>query len=903
MDAVPRPSLGLKAAALPTVLIPVLDYQHHSETLQDNHERPSLPDRIPPRVPDCSPPPAPRSGPSSRPSSSSRKLQKAESPGRWNTIPPAVSPMAQHHAEAAHGRSVSSPVTTRPISLTLEGAADSPGGKISKRRSWLAGGRRSRATSQEDPLQHRSNAWINAENHQPEYSLSPLVSGEKVPELWNESSDTFIYLYPQATGRGSSFRVPSMALASSAVLLNYLHGDPKVDRGRSFDGGASLSAEHAIRNMPIRGLGTPPYTPKSSVSETQSNIDCYDDFIQSFDETPHEMHLYFPTGLTTDGTNLAPQDVQTLVDVRNLFAFLMGQPLVATRGCNSTFQIFLSVGLMLWRYGFANIDGSTFGESATASFEFYLDSLQLADVRTNPEKTIEALVLGESMRSADLYTEAFTHAVGNYNALKESKYQVFEQISPATRANLERSSLELVGRQDAADSRLADFNFPSLFAGIAASTSREESRHVRFKAWKSNFMSMRKHVLSYYKSLHGQWPPKASSKKNSFAVGGLNRLVLKGLYADMCSLYNLRADRSLLTTRSYDSSKDGEQADVDPTTAALRTLLSEFDRSSPPVQPPIPFDVPLIPSVSSIDAKYPSMSPKAQLKLATRRLKHHESQLVLLKTRNVDADHPNPFLDMYKIFEDKESRGKNVQELSDQVYGHWIFLYAVIQSLPLLAVDVPGLRYTEGVEYFLCSAPSGSLPWVEDAPKTAWYGVQGGQHVVSLPSHLVDNGVEAVYRRSHCWAVAEKWIGNVGADGFQSANLIPDQEQQLSPLAPPPGFAGGELGMRPQSRGRSAGVPLDPESLSALEKRSRSRQSQRLSIALGLERLPIPSGLEDWNLGSRGTSPVVPHSARRDSSMNSVGTPRSATSISGTTFDQILGNISAEDTKGNGVKK
>jgi hypothetical protein len=650
----------------------------------------------------------------------------------------------------------------------------------------------------------------------------------------------------------------------------------------------------------MQSLETPPYTPHTSTSGSHSGLSVSDgqaELLTSFDGGgPKEMHLRFPTGLTTDGTHLNPQELQSLVEIRNMFALLEGQPLVATNACPSIFRILLQVCSLLRRFEFTNMDGSTFGESVSIAFEYALMAYGLEDVRESREKTIEGLILGENMRNARLYTEAFTHAVGKYSAVKDKASPLFEEISPTTRAMLERASLDLSNRHAAAENRLLDFNFPSLFAGSAASTTSAESKFVRYAAWRNNFISMRKFMHSYLKDLHGAWPPKASSKKNAFVIGGLNRLVLKSLYADLCSLYDLKADRSDLTTRTFDGG-EAEARAQDPSNAALRILLSEFDRSSPPVNPPIPFDVPMIPTISTVEPRVNQMSSKEQNKLRTRTLKSYETSLMLAKACNTDAHHDTPFLLAYKTFEAKEAKKKNSLELVDQTYGHWIFLYAVIQSLPLLVVDALGLRYTEGVEYFLCMPPPGNMSWMEDAPKTAWYGVAGGQQMVSLPSHLVENGVEAVYRRSHCWIAAEMWIGHANGEVEDEAFLAP----QLSPLAPPPGF-GEDYGFNPPSRGRdsSLGANLTPTAREG-GSRSRSRQSARKSIAIGLERLPIPTGGSASPTVS-GMSPAT-NGHRRDSSWNRPRTPQT-TEITGATFDDILGTQPVvEGKKGKGKKK
>jgi hypothetical protein len=657
-------------------------------------------------------------------------------------------------------------------------------------------------------------------------------------------------------------------------------------------------------------------TQSSSTSDGQPDFQSF-----SFLDGPRERHLYFPTGLTSDGVHspFTGEDIQILVDIRNLFAYLTGQPLVGTRACPSTFRIFLTIGSMLSRFEFTNIDGSTFGESSTASFEFYIEEMQFQDVRNSREKTIEGLILGEAMRSADLYTEAFTHMVGKYSSVMQKEYPLFQEISPSTRIRLERAHQELAGRQQSASLSLTDFTFPSLFAGIASSTTADESKYVNFKSWKSHFMTMRKHVISHLKDVHGSWPPRANAKKG--VAGGLNRQVLKGLYADMCSFYDLKADREAITTRSLDASDDIQSTNISPNSAALRKLLGEFDRSTPPVNPPIPFDVPLVSSMAAIDPTFNSMSPVDQKKASTRKLKSHEIALILSKTHNVDCDYKTPFLDMYKRFEEKEAKGKNAQELADMVYGHWIFMYAVIQSLPMLVVDAQGIRYTSGVEYFLCMAPT-SKPWVEES-NSALYRVQGGG-VVSLPSHLVESGPEATYRRSHCWTIADQWINQGEGKVVESQpSFLPEM---LSPLAPPPGFAAaGEYDMGPPMGGSPGASPilsptdtrghhgrnmsgslaspqLDPNS----EHRSRSRQAQRQSIALGLERLPIPTGHENYSPrpGSsrgqspggwqRGQSPGGMYSHSRSGSMAKLDTPPDNT---GATFDDILGNIGGGDAK------
>lgn len=658
------------------------------------------------------------------------------------------------------------------------------------------------------------------------------------------------------------------------------------DEGGS-SGAGSPAMEDAVESQPSR-------------SGSNASMD-------SIGDGPREYNLYFPISATVADPDLSSHDLQALVDARNLFAFLTGQVLVATRVCPTVFQIFLAIAALLKKFEFSNYGGSTYGEAAAASFMFYVDNLKLADVRDSREKTVEALILGERMRCASLYYEAYTHAVGKYSALKSMNTPLFNQISSITLQRLERSYYDLSQRQAAAAFRVSNFEIPSLFAGIAASTSSAESKFVRFKQWKSEYISLRKEVISYYKDLYGQWPPKAS-KKNSFVEGGLNRLVLKGLYADLCDLYDLLVDREMVTTRGMNASEDRDTSALDPTAAALRKLLAEFDRSYPPVLPPIPFDVPLVPTMATIDPKYPSLGPKNKHKHASRKLKPNERLLILMKSYNMGANVGpiQPFIQKYKEFEEKESAGRTCLELTDMRYGHWIFIYSALQSLPMLAVDAPDLQYTDGVGYFLCQPAIGNLPWMEEgeAVRREWYGVAQSGGVVSLPSDIINHGVEGVYRRSHCWTIAERWLARSVDSGPRASSLSEHQlppPRSLSPLAPPPSFGGSELGVRPsarsgESRPRVQSTGLTPND----DQRSRSRHSQRTSIAFGLERLSIPAGFETLSPsamtpvsmaspgGSRRASPATMTYEERDRRVSSYSTVRPGTAKSEVTFDDIL---------------
>ncbi|KAI0172052.1 hypothetical protein GGR52DRAFT_548848 [Hypoxylon sp. FL1284] len=764
------------------------------------------------------------------------------------------------------------------------------------RRSWLPGGRSRSHSHGQISTKASSPAWILGQNV--DYNTSFIANGEKVPELWNESGNILVYLDPKGSGAGPSFKVLSFVVDYSLVFVELMESElaspASPGYARGFMGRESLSIDDARR------------TPSLSMIEPPG---------------PGETRLYLPVSMSTPG-HRSQADMERMISIRNMFAFLTGQPLVCTKAQPNLFSVMINVSALLKEFEFTNADGSTFGDAVDMSFHFFMDQMALPDVRHSREKTLESLILGERMRSMDLYNEAFTHAVGKYPAIRGLKSPLWNQVSPLTRERLERSYFELVNRQNGVNNRLESFEFPALFAGTANSTSNPDYKDVKFYTWKKSWGKMRQFVLGYYKSNFGSWPPKARSKKNPFTESGLNRQVLKILYSDCCALYDLLVDRESVTTRVIDQAAEEIEEHKNPHLAALRKVLGEFDQSSPPVLPPIPFDLPKLPDMTSVKENYYELPVKEQVRL-DRNLQEYQMLLILNKAYDFETFKLKmPFLDQFKEFEHKEAKGKTASEMADQRIGYWIFLYVIIQSLPMLVVDAPGLQFTEGVEYFLCQPPRGHLPWIEDAPtvRKRWYEIAGGGGVVELSTDAVEFSIEGIYHRSHCWLAAKRWeLGDNTAP--------PPPRESLSPLQAPqsvfedmdPGRSASPVGMD------RSGSPLSGPPDVALRPRTGSpggrNSTYRKSIAFGLE--PIPLSGEDMPmpgsrvLSARGVSPTQrPASAmmnRSRSSGNLVGlagpqapaNPDSRAgsrqgSVGGSTFDDILKDMNQKPKKKKG---
>ena len=239
---------------------------------------------------------------------------------------------------------------------------------------------------------------------------------------------------------------------------------------------------------------------------------------------------------------------------------------------------------------------------------------------------------------------------------------------------------------------------------------------------------------------------------------------------------------------------------------------------------------------------------------------------------NSDANIPDPFLDSFRQFDYQSGHNQAIAYIADVRYGQWIFIYAVLQALPMLVVDAPALKYTQDVEYFLCQAPRLGVPWAREDPtaKRNWYGVAGSDKIVSLPSDLISYGTEGTFRRSHCWLMAEKWTASSTLLATAAAETL------QPPLPPPPGYG---LLTTNQSYSR----PGTPESV--------GRRSNRHSIVdLGLEALPLPGVVV----------PDVGSSAGLAISQRPVSEHWSDPSK---TFDQILGDTSQGQQQSGKKKK
>ncbi|CUS09297.1 unnamed protein product [Tuber aestivum] len=646
------------------------------------------------------------------------------------------------------------------------------------------------------------------------YDYAPLAKGEPVPDMWDDQGDTLVFLAP-GNVPSPKFTAPSFRISSTPLLFSALgqyvedtqYGSPD---GTTSPGGTGLEPDGLFLDVPAglpqrsssRNFSKPgTLVAAMTVNEGQDAANGGSSpppelsrYARSLDQATSQATITYrvyypalefgprPSSPPKDGrggrkhkhsNSVTDETIQRLIDARNLFAFLNCGFLVGTADREMPFHILQKIFEKIQGPGQLDSGGLGGAAMAESNFQHYVEALTIDDLRNDDDAIVEALILAERWKCSVLYHEGFVHACGRWEEIKG--HPGFAQVSERTKKRLDRASIDMHNVRIASVSgRLSNFDYPSIFTG--------DGKYPEYKPWRLAFDAMRKHTLSYYKHVYGSWPPRAGKRGKGGGyseTGGLNRVVLQRVYNDFSALYDLVVDREWIHGERihfetlYGS--DGDDAEArgkeESARTTIRKIQQTYDQSGMPVQPSMPFDLPRLPCIPATPP--PTASSKAAKKLKSKsgkKLKGDELGSVLRSSYNQDSFHrqpPNEFAEMFKQLEHEFGNGKTVEDLIDARRGRWLFIYCVCQSLPLVVVDAPGVRYCDRVEYFLCKNLKGPLPWQKADNRRAsrlsgiWVPGPGGLlSVAGGGQNNVDAGddeIEYVYRKSHCWTVAEQW--------------------------------------------------------------------------------------------------------------------------------------------------
>lgn len=541
------------------------------------------------------------------------------------------------------------------------------------------------------------------------------------------------------------------------------------------------------------------------------------------DEEEGVLHrLYFPAPLSGDKIATLRHHLTT----RNFFAILFNKALVGiTLGQTlldlvERTDLYLSLpnplAYDLVDRGMSEIEspyGSLLGPSGSSTqcprigsahtqklIVDYIRKREFDDVRNWPEGAAGLLVWAERAGTAGglgyglgggemgmggiegLWREGFVHCTGMFARLEGGGE--WGEISPITRALIERKSLEIQVRVATSDQRLSNFNFTDMWPTTSAA----------YPPARIAFDKFQKFLVKHYQARFGSWPPQTPD-------GRFSRMLYVQLQRDFAALYDYLVDRDV----SWGGSNPVEQTPMnhhhhhphsvgvsspvnrklvklgfphwraDDEDLQMTDILLAFDDKHNYPQIPHPF--PLVPHAMSSPTKlklgtssassaagrfFQGASRRASIpNTATQHITtpfipssaaEKAAALSLSESTNIESllssSVSNSLVDAFAKHE--KSLSPSEVDPHDARKGRWLLIYGILQTLATVSVDAPGIKWTEGVDYFLCAKLRDTPPWKRGAPLEF-----GGAPATDERSHF----------RSHCWIVPSSWRSAVGASG------------------------------------------------------------------------------------------------------------------------------------------
>lgn len=368
-----------------------------------------------------------------------------------------------------------------------------------------------------------------------------------------------------------------------------------------------------------------------------------------------------------------------------------------------------------------------------------------------------------------LWREGFVHCTGMLARLEGGGE--WRDISPITKALVDRASLEIQVRIAQADSRLSGFNFNDMWPAMSSASPPAKLAFDKFQ----------KFLMKHYQSRFGSWPPNTPD-------GRFSRMLYVQLQRDFSALYDYLVDREVSWSDSNAQTHHPRQTQSEKIVARkklvnpkvphwraddddlhITDMLVAFDERHN--YPHIPHPFPLVPLSMGLGQKVKSPTAAGRFFQGARRgsvsgspalasgTADKAAALALSESTNIESllssSISNDLVDAFA----KHEKSVTVAEVDphDARKGRWILVYGILQTLATVAVDAPGIRHTDGVDYFLCAKLRGTPPWKG-----------GGERGMDTSGVAGSSGSdERSHFRSHCWTVPRTW---------RSAEPIPTSE-------------------------------------------------------------------------------------------------------------------------------
>jgi hypothetical protein len=629
----------------------------------------------------------------------------------------------------------------------------------------------------------------------------------KDPELWDPNGDVLVFLghrgqspCPNPSFRLSShiieatesrylvtllregsleedFHVPPSPLGAPPMSQRHGHGQYTHQHLASHNDGYSR-----------RGQPTPPIMEDVSLGEADGQI---------------SYEMYFPTPPNVSKIDQLRHHITT----RNIFALLYHASLVGL----SLYQALFDLHSRLETYMPPQADN-------VGTVLNYLSARGMDDVRNDPETAVSLLAWseGSEVRWEEGWRESFLHCAGMYSMLEGCAD--FKHVTPITRALLERACLETQLRVQAAEERLAEFQFGDMWPASVATTA-SSSGPVTSSPAKGAADRLQQFLVQHYSQVYAQWPPlPASQGQENVSTGRvygagdgdedvwLTRAVAQALQKDFSALYDYLVDRDIIwdgsearSSRKWmmvsESGNRGFEADTPD--LPMTDMLIEFDNRLR--FPHIPHPYALVPesvlptttnsstagkdglsggsmfgggrssrkatntgngngSANAGNGRSGAMERRIQLAYT------EATNICLLGSEFVHSD----LIDAFSKFEKTDRVGEIDPSIARR--GRWVLIYGILQTLASVSVDAPNVRYSDDVAYHLSPRLKGARtpPWKSVGPQHN----NNNNYNRHNPHHGVDSGrEEAAHELSHCWTVPRMWNpGTSGTSGSSAAN-------------------------------------------------------------------------------------------------------------------------------------
>ncbi|KAI1319646.1 hypothetical protein F5Y16DRAFT_96067 [Xylariaceae sp. FL0255] len=565
----------------------------------------------------------------------------------------------------------------------------------------------------------------------------------KDPELWDPNGDVLIYFGRKDQPRrpNPSFRLSSHIIEAteSRFLINMLgEGSTEDVYGNPISLATSFVGLPPLKRNGGYSQATPLVSDDTALAEADGQI---------------SYEMYFPTPVTLNKHDAHLHAITT----RNVFALLYHASLVGL----SLFQALSNLLDRLDSYMEPNSDN-------VGLILNYLCARGIDDARNDAETAVSMLAWSElpEVRWEEGWREAFLHCAGMYSQLEACTD--FKQLTPVTRALLERACLEKQLRVQAAEERLAAFTFEDMWLAESSNTTNSS---------KGAAERLQQFLVSQYAQTYGSWPPAENGASSTDGEDmWLTRTVAQTLQKDFGVLYDYLVNRDIIwdesETRSSRKwimvSESGDKSfNADTTDLLLTDMLIEYDNRMR--FPHIPHPYPLIPdSIPPSGQSTPTTEGRDKAKKdakskpqANDRNLEQRVHLAYTEATNVyalgTAFAQSDLVEKFTRFEKSDHIGLVDPFCARR--GRWVVIYAVLQTLASVSVDAPGVRYKEGVAYHLS-------PRLKGARIPPWKGVQSPM-------------AEATHELSHCWLASRSWGSSTSASSVLADSAAEESDADV----------------------------------------------------------------------------------------------------------------------------